>query len=410
MNERATIDADRPAGTSAVRGRARWLVRGVVLAAAILVLLPAAGDSRLAVVVPALSPLVAVASMLAARTLQTTAWLGLAVGATALFRRRLFCRWACPTGTCADAVARIGLRLGRRCPRLPPLGQWIALLTFGGAALGYPLLLWLDPLAMFSGPFSIRHAGSSPAVCWLAVGLAAVLLLSIVWPGAWCARLCPLGAMLDVLSILAHAVRRVIWPSTKSTLPRASLGLPRRAVLGALAGVLWAAAARAARASAARPLRPPGALDEARFAGLCIRCGNCLRACPTRIIRPDRGESGIAGLLTPAVDFRHDYCLEDCTRCTEVCPSGALVRLAPEDKPRAPIGVPRVDMNLCLLGDDRDCAACRNWCPYGAVSLVFSEQEYTLTPQVDLEKCPGCGACEVACPTSPVKAIVIVPR
>ena len=64
-------------------------------------------------------------------------------------------------------------------------------------------------------------------------------------------------------------------------------------------------------------------------------------------------------------------------------------------------------MEICILGDDRECSKCRNWCPYDAITLKFSEEEYTLVPQIDLSKCPGCGACQVACPTSPEKAIVI---
>ena len=66
-------------------------------------------------------------------------------------------------------------------------------------------------------------------------------------------------------------------------------------------------------------------------------------------------------------------------------------------------------MDLCLLGDDRECSVCRNRCPYEAIRLVFSEEEYTLTPVVDLDRCPGCGACEAACPTQPTKAIVVEP-
>jgi len=410
LNEKATVDIGSAAGAFASRVFARWSIRGVMLLAAILAVLPVVDDSRLAVVVPALSPLVAISSVLATRAFQATAWIGLAVGAIGLFRRRWFCRWVCPTGTCADVATRIGSRLGRHCPRLPPLGQWIAILTLGGACVGYPFLLWLDPLAMFSGLFSVQQASSSPAAGWFGIGLTAVVLLSVVWPRAWCARVCPLGAILDVLSILASVVKEALSPSRAGSLPRAARGLPRRAVLGALSGVCWAAAARTVRASTQRTLRPPGALDETRFVGLCIRCGNCIRACPTNIIRPDPGGSGIAGLLAPVLDFRQDYCLEDCTRCTDVCPTGALVRLAPEDKPRARIGLPRVDMDVCLLGDDRECAVCRNWCPYEAIALVFSEKEYTLTPEVDLEKCPGCGACEAVCPTKPTKAIVIVPR
>ena len=157
------------------------------------------------------------------------------------------------------------------------------------------------------------------------------------------------------------------------------------------------------------PLRPPGALDEATFVGVCIRCGNCLRVCPADIVRPDQGKHGIAGLLTPTLHFQADYCREDCVRCTQVCPSGALTALALDDKPRVSIGFPKVDMNVCLLGEDRECAMCRNWCPYEAIKYVFSEETYSLSPVVDPRRCNGCGACENACPTSPTKSIVVVP-
>jgi MinD superfamily P-loop ATPase len=79
------------------------------------------------------------------------------------------------------------------------------------------------------------------------------------------------------------------------------------------------------------------------------------------------------------------------------------------DKQSAAIGFPRVDMDICLLGDDRDCAICRTHCPFEAISFRFDEETYTLTPQVDPLRCPGCGACEVACPTQPAKAIVVEP-
>ena len=186
-------------------------------------------------------------------------------------------------------------------------------------------------------------------------------------------------------------------------------GLPRRVVLGAAAGVVWAAAVKHVRAAASRPLRPPGAVDEDRFAGLCIRCGNCLRACSVDIIHSEQGEHGIAALLTPTLDFRHDYCREDCVACTLVCPSGALTELARQEKKNVRIGRPRVDMQRCLLGDDRECSLCRNACPYEAITRIFSEVEYTLTPTIDRSKCNGCGACELACPTTPAKAIVVLP-
>jgi ferredoxin-type protein NapF len=154
-------------------------------------------------------------------------------------------------------------------------------------------------------------------------------------------------------------------------------------------------------------VRPPGAREEPGFLGVCIRCGNCVRACPARIIEPDLAPRGIAGLLAPVLHFRDDYCREDCTRCMDVCPSGALARLSLQQKRLRPLGLARVDMRVCLLSDDQECAICRNRCPYEAIAIAFSEADYSVTPQIDSQKCPGCGACEAACPTSPVKAIVV---
>ena len=111
--------------------------------------------------------------------------------------------------------------------------------------------------------------------------------------------------------------------------------------------------------------------------------------------------------MTPVLSFNKDYCREDCVRCTRVCPSGALAGLDIGKKQQIRIGLARVDMNICLLGEDRECSACMRWCPYNAIRYVFSEAEYTLVPVIDAGKCNGCGACEVACPTSPRKAIRI---
>ena len=361
--------------------------------------------------VPAASALTAIAALAAAWTVPMPLWVGLAVGLVALIRRRWFCRWVCPTGTCADSASRLGLLAGRQCPRLPPVGQWIALVTIGGAVLGYPALLWLDPLAMLSNSASLAWDPASEAVWWGALGLALVLLLSLLWPGVWCMRLCPLGGLQEVLAAIGHGLRKAARRSTGPVRPKSGLRMSRRVILGVLAGLGFSAATRTARGSAPRPLRPPGALDEERFVGLCIRCGNCVRECPSQIIRPAASAHGIAALLSPVLDFTADYCREDCTGCTEVCPSGAITKLTPEEKPAVRIGLPKVDMRVCLLGDDRDCAVCRTWCPYEAIKYVFCEDPdvYTLVPEIDTARCNGCGACQAKCPTEPVAAIVVQP-
>ena len=403
-------DAASPRTLASIGSRRRlnWLrgtVRVACLALAAAALLSAPAWPRSPLWVAAASPLVAVASLLATRTIHAATLLGLLVSLIALARRRWFCRWACPTGLGCDLAGRLGTRMGCRYRRLPKLGPWIALATLAGAGVGYPLLLWLDPLAMFSGLFSLN---ASSTARWCALGVPVVMLLSLLAPGGWCGRLCPLGAMQDLLWRAAKGVRQV-FSSTRPAAAKTGFRLARRAVFGLALGAVWAAATRKLRAASPARLRPPGAIEPWNFSGVCIRCGNCTRACPARIVTVDLGEHGIAELLTPIVHFREDYCREDCTRCMDVCPSGALRPLSVREKILAPIGLPRVDMNRCLLGDDRECAICRNRCPFQAITLVFSQADYVLTPQVDSHKCSGCGACELSCPTLPIKAIVVRP-
>jgi len=290
--------------------------------------------------------------------------------------------------------------------KLPPLGRWAALLTFGGALFGYPFFLWLDPLAIFHGVFTLYHDPLSLAGQVPAVMLGVVLCVSLLLPGAWCTRLCPLGATQDLLAIPQRLFRRkpsaVDPPATNET----SL-LSRRSALSAALGTVclglggrWASArsTQPPAGSRSRLLRPPGSLDETQFIGACIRCGNCIRACPTGIILPDLGEEGIAGFLAPRVSFDEEYCREDCHRCTQVCPSGAIALLTLEEKNTTPIGVAKLEAPLCLLWDNGECDLCAKACPFDAITIDWNEEEYVALPVIDKDKCPGCGACQLFCP------------
>ncbi len=409
MSEPALGKKGSPPSNREERRRVRWIVRGACLLAAAGMLWPAAEATGWAAVVPALSPWIAAASLLATWTLHTLTFLGCAMGIISLLVHRWFCRWICPTGLCADGASWLGRRMRFRSLRIASLGQWIVWLTLGGACFGYPILLWLDPLGMFSGLFRLGGPNWGLAAGIGAAGVPAILLISLFWPNLWCGQVCPLGAFQDLLSTGTRALRWIVRRGNgRPPRPWGPL-LARRTVLGAGIGALWALTVRWVRAAESPPLRPPGALGEPEFLGVCVRCGSCLRACPSRIIGSDLGEYRMASLMTPVLSFQNDYCREDCVRCTDACPSGALEPLPLEDKPQVRIGLPRVDMNICLLGENRECSACRNHCPYEAVRYVWSESEYTLTPRIDPRKCTGCGACEVACPTKTQKAIVVIP-
>jgi ferredoxin-type protein NapF len=417
------------------RNRFRLPVRLICVAAAVLCLLPVGDKAVLLQLVPALSSFVAFASILSIRAVQPIFLLGLIAGIVAFFRHRWFCRWVCPMGLCLDGASHLGRRLKRKPSRSMSIGPWLLALTLGGTILAYPLFLWCDPLALFSGIFLLteRHQALAGAVSFLVVML--LLVLSVFWPHVWCRGLCPLGAFQDLLSQMARSLGSILKPArgrlkmgdgrralaTPSPIVRPSSLMPRpssvvlaghpvarRTLLGLAAGAAVAGLSRLTGREVSPFLRPPGAVDELTFKGLCTRCGNCLRSCPYGIIHRETGRHGIAGFLTPVLSFNEDYCREDCTRCTRVCPSGALASLGIGNKPQIRIGLARVDMSICLLGEDRECSACMRWCPYSAIRYVFSQAEYTLVPVIDADKCNGCGACEVACPTSPDKAIRII--
>ena len=356
-------------------------------------------------VLPSLSPHVLIGSAVAGRTVGVTTLLGLPVLLAVMLRRRWFCRYACPTGLLAEYAGRVRSSGNSTVGKLPPVGRWVALCTLGGAVFGYPFFLWLDPLAIFQGAFVLCRNPASLAGLVSGISLGVILAIGLAAPGVWCMRLCPAGATQELLALPLSSWRRKPSPAGCVSTD-GGRRLSRRSALSAVVGTAcaglgagWAwAVLRSSEGRRHGVLRPPGAIDEARFAGLCIRCGNCLRVCPAGIISPSPASQGVAGFLTPTISFAEGYCREDCHRCTEVCPSGAIARLTLEAKNNAPIGLAKVDPSICLLLDDGECGICKPACPYEAIAMAWSEEEYVALPTVDADKCPGCGACQVICP------------
>lgn len=386
------------------RSRVRLMIRCCALLASIVLVLPIVPWTMASAMWPSLSPFVLICTAVASWTISVSGIIGIPVLLIVLIRQRWFCRWACPVGLLTETVGRIPHACQLRADRIPRIGRLLALLTLGGSVFGFPLLLWLDPLAIFHGAFTITHEPTALAGRVAAGMLAGLLVGSFVIPGIWCARLCPLGATQDLLAIPARLLRR--QASADESVDGGRASLTRRSLMSAGLSTLCigigARLAGTAKSSVADDrsirLRPPGSIDEATFAGTCIRCGNCTRTCPSRIISADTTSNSIANLLTPVVDFAGDYCHEDCVECGQVCPTGAIARLSLDTKSQHRMGTVEFETELCLLYDNRECDKCKMACPYEAIRIVWDEEEYIALPQIDATRCPGCGACEVICP------------
>ncbi|MDR3745492.1 MAG: 4Fe-4S binding protein [Acidobacteriaceae bacterium] len=308
----------------------------------------------------------------------------------------------------------------------------------------------------------------------------------------WCRALCPLGALLGVASrwsILGlhkdaatcnkcnrclmhcqggddpiggapwHKAECLMCMNCVDSCPHHSLqfkvfraepeivgtNLPRRKMLTGLA--LGAAAVPLLRANTAlgksrdeHMIRPPGALDETDFLSRCIRCGECMKVCPTNALQPAFTEAGLEGIWSPVLTPRIGYCEPSCVLCSEVCPTGAIWKLTPRKKgwvvgigeanasasdgnaneaeaKSVRLGTAFYDRGRCLpWAMATDCIVCEEWCPVSPKAIYLQEVQVVdadgnlkllKQPHVDPSRCVGCGACEYACPLQEHPAVYV---
>lgn len=158
-------------------------------------------------------------------------------------------------------------------------------------------------------------------------------------------------------------------------------------------------------------IRPPGALPEDDFLARCIRCGECMKACPTNTLQHTGLSSGLAGFMSPVITPRRGPCEPSCTRCGSVCPTGAVRALSHEEKIWAKVGTASVIRKKCLAWEfGRACLVCDEVCPFGAIDLKRVKESRVAVPFVNEKRCNGCGFCENACPVPSESAIVIGPK
>jgi len=369
------------------------------------------------VLLPALSPLLNLGGGVAVRAFGILTLLALPLLLLPLFKGRLFCWWLCPMGFAAENVSRLNRRNAGLMRKVPFVGQALAPAILASAAVGYPVLIWTDPLCIFNGFFAACRGPLTWASGAMAAGFVFILAASLIAPNVWCHRLCPLGGLEEWLTLAGNALRTRFARSAPPCATPAFDGVRvgRRIFLelaaGGAAGLAQAPFAN--RTHPATVIRPPGAADRA-FNALCSRCGNCMKACPYDLIVPDLGTTGIDGLLTPVLKFRsqnsdqENFCFQSCTACTNVCPSGAIRKLKPDEKLQTAIGLARIDKKRCIAWEKGElCVVCQEFCPYQAI--IETQHKGVNCPIIDADKCRGCGACESQCPAQPI-AIVIHAR
>lgn len=165
---------------------------------------------------------------------------------------------------------------------------------------------------------------------------------------------------------------------------------------------------RAAHASAGSPITPPGSVSLKHFTQSCSACHLCVSACPTKVITPSLWEYGIGGWLQPKMDYPDSFCEYECNVCGRVCPTGAILPLSVEDKKMTQIGKVDLLKDKCVVYiHHQNCGACVEVCP--TKTITFINKDNVLYPVVDNRYCVGCGACSKACPTDP-KSIVVHPN
>ena len=156
------------------------------------------------------------------------------------------------------------------------------------------------------------------------------------------------------------------------------------------------------------PLVPPGAKGLRNMRTHCTGCQLCVSVCPNQVLRPS---TKLETLMQPEMSYERGYCRPECTKCSEVCPAGAILKLTPADKSATQIGHAVWVKDLCIpLTDKQECGNCARHCPVNAITMVPSDPsnpDSLKIPAVNEARCIGCGACENLCPARPLSAIYV---
>ncbi|MFO7668898.1 MAG: 4Fe-4S binding protein [Bacteroidales bacterium] len=351
-----------------------------------------------------LSPFVMLNSVF---VLKSLVWLnGLAV-ITLVFiflRKRWFCQKICPVGWGCDLISSQRKGRGVSIKKIPPVGKWLAIGSLAAALAGIPLFILLDPMSVFNGFFMIFSGELTIPVMLSLLGLPLLLAINIPFPGIWCTKLCPLGGLQDEITTVKNLI---LNKPVKEKRIKTMASTGRRLFLVSGAGLLGALLLPSfIKPAGKRYLQPPGSVPADLFNTLCLRCGNCIKSCPTGILGHHMDPQNKISWMVPEISYINGYCLEKCNTCSRVCPSGSITLFGKDAKSRLFIGSAKIELANCLLARNTECDRCKAVCSYDAIRIEKTEGSIQMLPVVIEDRCVGCGACVVVCPPRVIEVIL----
>ena len=350
---------------------------------------------------------------------------------SALIFGRFYCSLLCPFGIMQELAALV-LRRKKKNKKTGNYSakHFICALSFGALFGGSAVIIrYFDPYSIFGSAFSLSIFGI--------IAVIAVLVLVFFKNRFFCTNICPVGAFLGCCAKTAvntmniDEEKCISCRNCERNCPAGCIDIDnkkidnemcvkclkclsicpkdavfygykkpqfspskRKAFIGTAAAVLLAAG-YAAGVKFTKELGkkvkdiilPPGAMNAGRMFNKCLNCNLCIKNCPNGILVKADDKFGAVH-----IDYSKGFCGYDCHRCSEVCPSGAVIRLPLNEKQNIRTAMAEIKNEGCIK-----CGKCASVCPKDAISL-----EHMQLPELDASKCIGCGKCAHECPVNTI--------